>query len=108
MDAKSNGFIMPGWEPERLEKVKELFEKYAEIDEETLFENLVYFLNAIMPVCDKYDINMAIHPDDPAWPVFGLPRIVRSKEHIMRLLNRVDNPHNGLTFLHRFIWIKSR
>ena len=58
MDAKSNGFIMPGWEPERLEKVKELFEKYAEIDEETLFENLVYFLNAIMPVCDKYDINM--------------------------------------------------
>lgn len=37
---------MPGWEPERLEKVKELFEKYAEIDEETLFENLVYFLNA--------------------------------------------------------------
>ena len=68
MDAKSNGFIMPGWEPERLEKVKELFEKYAEIDEETLFENLVYFLNAIMPVCDKYDINMAIHPDDPAWP----------------------------------------
>ena len=81
-----------------LEKVKELFEKYAEIDEETLFENLVYFLNAIMPVCDKYDINMAIHPDDPAWPVFGLPRIVRSKEHIMRLLNRVDNPHNGLTF----------
>ena len=98
MDAKSNGFIMPGWEPERLEKVKELFEKYAEIDEETLFENLVYFLNAIMPVCDKYDINMAIHPDDPAWPVFGLPRIVRSKEHIMRLLNRVDNPHNGLTF----------
>ena len=98
MDAKSNGFIMPGWEPERLEKVKELFEKYAEIDEETLFENLVYFLNAIMPVCDKYDIKMAIHPDDPAWPVFGLPRIVRSKEHIMRLLNRVDNPHNGLTF----------
>ena len=109
MDAKSNGFIMPGWGTwQRLEKVKELFEKYAEIDEETLFENLVYFLNAIMPVCDKYDINMAIHPDDPAWPVFGLPRIVRSKEHIMRLLNRVDNPHNGLTFLHRFVWIKSR
>lgn len=97
MDANSNGFIMPGWEPERLGKIKELFETYAGIDEEKLFENLVYFLKAIMPVCDKYDIYMAIHPDDPAWPVFGLPRIVRSKEHIMRLLKAVDNPHNGLT-----------
>ena len=98
MDAKSNGFIMPGWEPERLEKVKELFEKYAEIDEETLFESLVYFLNAIMPVCDKYDINLAIHPDDPAWSVFGLPRIIINKDNIQRMMKMVDNPHNGVTF----------
>lgn len=59
-----NGMVMPGWEPERMEHVKELFEMYKEIDDEKLFENLKYFLERIMPVCDKYDINMAIHPDD--------------------------------------------
>ena len=61
-------------------KVKQLFEEYADIDEEKLFANLKYFLEAIMPVCDKYDINMAIHPDDPSWSVFGLPRIINNKD----------------------------
>ncbi len=93
-----NGTIMPGWEPERLDKVKELFEQYKDIDEKKLFDNLVYFLKAIMPVCDKYDINMAIHPDDPAWSVFGLPRIINNKENISKMLSAVDNVHNGLTF----------
>jgi len=93
-----NGTVMPGWEPERMEKIKDLFEMYKDVDEEKLFENLVYFLNRIMPVCEKYDINMAIHPDDPAWPVFGLPRIITSKEKIHRLMNAVDNKHNGVTF----------
>ena len=64
---------MPGWEPERMEWVKELFAMYQGVDEETLFENLKYFLEKIMPVCDEYHIHMAIHPDDPAWSVFGLP-----------------------------------
>ena len=94
----SNGFVMPGWEPERMAKVKQLFEEYADIDEEKLFANLKYFLEAIMPVCDKYDINMAIHPDDPSWSVFGLPRIINNKDHIMRMMKMVDNPHNGVTF----------
>ena len=93
-----NGSIMPGWEPERMAQVKALFELYKNIDDEKLFENLVYFLNKIMPVCDEYDINMAIHPDDPAWSVFGLPRIIINKENILRLMNAVDNPHNGVTF----------
>ena len=93
-----NGTMMPGWEPERMAKVKELFELYKDIDEETLFNNLVYFLKAIMPVCNEYDIKMAIHPDDPAWPVFGLPRIIRSEEKILRLMNAVDDVHNGVTF----------
>ena len=93
-----NGTVMPGWEPERMAKVKELFELYSGIDDETLFANLKYFLEAIMPVCDKYDINMAIHPDDPAWSVFGLPRIIISKENILRMMKMVDNPHNGVTF----------
>ncbi|MCR4791327.1 MAG: mannonate dehydratase [Lachnospiraceae bacterium] len=93
-----NGTVMPGWEPERLDKVRELFEAYKDIDENKLFDNLVYFLKAIMPVCDKYDINMAIHPDDPAWSVFGLPRIINNKKNISRMLDAVDNVHNGLTF----------
>ena len=80
-----NGTVMPGWEPERLGKVRELFEMYKDIDESRLFDNLVYFLKAIMPVCDKYDINMGIHPDDPAWSVFGLPRIINNKENISKM-----------------------
>ncbi|MDO4623232.1 MAG: mannonate dehydratase [Eubacteriales bacterium] len=93
-----NGSVMPGWEPERMAKVKELFEMYKDIDDEKLFENLKYFLERIMPVCDKYDINMAIHPDDPAWSVFGLPRIIINKKNIQRMMKMVDNPHNGVTF----------
>ena len=93
-----NGTVMPGWEPERMEKVKELFELYKDIDEEKLFENLKYFLEAIMPVCDKYDINMAIHPDDPSWSVFGLPRIIFSQAKLKRLIEMVLNKHNGVTF----------
>lgn len=92
-----NGAVMPGWEPERMAKIKELFTLYRDVDEEALFQNLKYFLEAIMPVCDKYDINMAIHPDDPAWSVFGLARIINNKEHILRLMKMVDNPHNGVT-----------
>ena len=92
-----NGTVMPGWEPERMEHVKELFEMYKEIDDEKLFENLKYFLERIMPVCDKYDINMAIHPDDPAWPIFGLPRIMTGKDSVTRLLDAVDKPYNGIT-----------
>ncbi len=95
---QTNGTIMPGWEPERLAKVKELFDLYKDIDDEKLFENLKYFLEAIMPTCDKYNINMAIHPDDPAWSVFGLPRIIINKKNIHRMMSMVDNPHNGVTF----------
>lgn len=97
IDSSSNGFVMPGWEPERLAHVKELFEKYKEVDNKLLFDNLVYFLNKIRPVCEKHGIMMAIHPDDPAWPVFNLPRIINSKENILKLLKAVDAKFNGLT-----------
>ncbi len=98
INGEMNGTVMPGWEPERMAHVKELFETYKGIDNEKLFDNLVYFLKAIMPVCDKYNINMAIHPDDPAWSVFGLPRIIINKENILKLMKAVDDPHNGVTF----------
>ena len=69
-------------------RIKELFEMYKDVDEEKLFNNLVYFLKAIQPVCEKYDIRMAIHPDDPAWPVFGLSRIITDKEHLLKLMKQ--------------------
>lgn len=97
VDQNANGFIMPGWEPDRLADVKRLFELYRDVDEEKLFANLCYFLERIMPVCSEYDIHMAIHPDDPAWPVFGLPRIITGKEQLLRLMRAVDDPHNGVT-----------
>ena len=97
IDSNSQGFVMPGWEPERLAHVKELFEAYKDVGEKNLFDNLVYFLKKIQPVCEKHDIMMAIHPDDPAWPVFNLPRIINNKENILKLLNAVDSKFNGLT-----------
>ena len=93
-----NGTVMPGWEPERMARVKELFAMYKDVDGEKLFANLKYFLEKIMPVCNQYDIKMAIHPDDPAWSVFGLPRIIINKENILRMMKMVDDPHNGVTF----------
>ncbi|MBR2186476.1 MAG: mannonate dehydratase [Lachnospiraceae bacterium] len=98
ISADTNGAVMPGWEPERMAHVKELFEMYKDIDDDKLFENLKYFLERIMPVCNEYDIKMAIHPDDPAWSVFGLPRIIINKENILRMMKMVDDPHNGVTF----------
>ena len=97
IEKMSNGFIMPGWEPERLGRLKELFDMYKDVDSEKLFDNLVYFLEAIGPVCEKYNIKMGIHPDDPAWPIFGLPRIVTGLDSIQKLLKAVDKPYNGIT-----------
>ena len=95
---KANGFVLPGWEPERMARIKELFQMYDGVTEEKLFNNLVYFLKAIGPVCEKYGIKMAIHPDDPAWPVFGLSRIIKNKEDLLKLMVAVDKPYNGVTF----------
>lgn len=97
MGEKSNGFELPGWEPERMARIKELFEMYRDVDADRLFDNLVYFLKAIQPVCEKYDIRMAIHPDDPAWPVFRLARIMTGKEQLLKLMKAVDAPFNGVT-----------
>ena len=98
INGDANGAVLPGWEPERMEHIRELFDLYRDVDEEKLFDNLKYFLERIMPVCNRYDIKMAIHPDDPAWSVFGLPRIIISLDNIMRMMKMVDDPHNGVTF----------
>jgi mannonate dehydratase len=97
MNDGSGGQLLPGWEPERMARIEELFDLYIGLDDEVLFANLKYFLEAIMPVCTRYGIKMALHPDDPAWPIFGLPRIMTNKEQLLRLVNMVDNPLNGVT-----------
>ena len=75
-----------------------LLRQYDGISKDQLRENLRYFLDAVMPVCDEYGIDMCIHPDDPPMQVLGLPRIVTDAADIRWLLSAVDNPHNGLTF----------
>ena len=98
IDDNSNGYAMPGWETERMPEIKELFEKYKGITAEDLWTNLQYFLEKIIPVCEECDVRMAIHPDDPPWDIFGLPRIIRDLDSLKRFLKLVDSPYNGLTF----------
>ena len=81
-----------------IELFRQLLSLYDGITKDQLRENMRYFLSAIMPVCEECDMNMCVHPDDPPFPVLGLPRIVTSAEDIEWFLNAVDNPHNGLTF----------
>jgi mannonate dehydratase len=80
------------------EQLAELFERYRDVDSERLFSNLVYFLEAIVPAAEEAGVSLAIHPDDPPWPIFGLPRIVNEAAGIRRILDAVDSPNNGLTF----------
>ncbi|WP_320979937.1 mannonate dehydratase [Bacteroides sp.] len=77
---------------------KRLLALYKDIDRDTLRENMRYFLSAIMPVCEEYEVNMCVHPDDPPFQVLGLPRIVTNESDIEWFLNAINNPHNGLTF----------
>ena len=89
-------FTMPGWEPERLAQLEELFAAYRPVTKEMLWDNLRYFLEAIMPTCHETGIKMAIHQDDPPWDIFGLPRLLVDKASIGRLLAMVDDPYNCL------------
>lgn len=81
-----------------IELFRQLLALYDGITKEQLRENMRYFLSAIMPICEECGMKMCVHPDDPPFPVLGLPRIVTSDEDIEWMLSAVDNPHNGLTF----------
>lgn len=81
-----------------VQKFRDLLALYDGIDAGKLRENMAYFLNAIMPVCREYDINMCVHPDDPPRPILGLPRIVTCDADIRAFLDAVPDSHNGLTF----------
>ena len=81
-----------------VELFRNLLALYKGITKEQLRENMKYFLSAIMPTCNEYDMFMCVHPDDPPFPILGLPRIVTCEEDIEWFLKAVDDPHNGLTF----------
>lgn len=98
IDDNSNGYAMPGWETERMGEIKELFEKYRGVTAEDMWRNLEAFLSGIIPTCEECGVRMAIHPDDPPWDIFGLPRIIKNIEDIRRFLKLVDSEYNGLTF----------
>ena len=87
---------VPGWEPERLTHLPELMEAYQGMDHELMYANYKYFLDAVIPTCERYDVRLAVHPDDPAFDLFGWPRVVSSKEGIQRVLDLNPSPYNGL------------
>lgn len=93
---QSNGFSLPGWEPERLKELERVLEIYKGIDKEQLRANYQYFLERIIPVCEEVGVRMAVHPDDPAWSVFGIPRLAHSKEDFDCIVKMVDSPANGI------------
>ena len=89
---------LPGWdESYKPEELQTLLQEYKAISHQQLFENLVAFLKEIIPVCERLDVKMAIHPDDPPWDVFGLPRIVSDETSLDRLFEAVPSIYNGLT-----------
>lgn len=93
---QSNGFSLPGWEPERLKELERVLEIYKGIDKEQLRENYKHFLEQIIPVCEEVGMRMAVHPDDPAWSVFGIPRLAHSLEDFEAIVNMVDSKANGI------------
>ena len=99
MDPLTGELNLPGWDASYTkESLAAVFAEYARITEEDLWKNLQYFLEAVIPVAEESGINMAIHPDDPPWPIFGLPRIITCEKNLDRFLKLVDSPANGLTF----------
>lgn len=90
---------LPGWGSAfTAEELGALLEAYRSVDEERLWENLAYFLEHIVPVAEESGVKLAIHPDDPPWSIFGLPRIIRDASALRRFVDLVDSPANGVTF----------
>ena len=96
MAAGSNGFSLAGWEPERLAQLEKTLAQYQDMTEDRLRNHYKYFLDAVIPVCESVGVRMACHPDDPAWPIFNLPRIAHSQQDFEKILALHDNPCNAI------------
>lgn len=90
---------LPGWATAYdATTLASLLAAYREVDEERLWENLAYFLERVVPAAASAGVRLAIHPDDPPWSIFGLPRIITNAAALDRLTRLVDHPANGVTF----------
>ena len=90
---------LPGWAAAYgAGELQALLAAYRAVDEERLWDNLAYFLERVVPVAEEAGVRMAIHPDDPPWSIFGLPRIITNAAALERLVALVDSPANGVTF----------
>lgn len=99
IDLSSGTGGLPGWATAYTAgELGALLDAYGEVDEEQLWDHLAYFLERVVPVAEAADVRMAIHPDDPPWSIFGLPRIVTGAAALERLTQLVDRPANGVTF----------
>lgn len=88
---------LPGWDCSySQEEIRELIHAYGELGEEGLWKNLKRFLDKVIPVAESVGIRMAIHPDDPPYPIFGLPRIITCEENLDRFLKLYDSKANSL------------
>lgn len=81
-----------------LDAFNSILETYKEVDEKKLKSHLFYFLQQVVPVAELSGVRMCIHPDDPPFPILGLPRVVSTLEDIQQIYKAVDSPNNGLTF----------
>lgn len=81
-----------------LEQFREVLNSYREIDSKLLSENLSFFHSQILPTANKHNVLIAIHPDDPPFPIFGIPRIVSNTEDLRRIFKENSSPNNGITF----------
>ena len=89
---------LPGWDESYTQDgLRALLAEYKSVDEEKLWENMSYFLHGVIPVCEENGIRMAIHPDDPPWGIFGLPRVITNAKNLERFCKLVDSEYNGLT-----------
>jgi len=80
-----------------IEEFKRALKEYDNLGDEQLRKHLYYFIKEIVPVAEEVNVLMAIHPDDPPWPLLGLPRIVGNKADVEQILNVIDSPSNGIT-----------
>ena len=98
MNPLTGDLALPGWDASYTKDgMKALLTKYQSITEEDLWNNLKYFLDHVIKVAEEVKIKMAIHPDDPPWSIFGLPRIITNKANLERFLKLYDSKYNGLT-----------
>lgn len=97
IDPTAGRLDLPGWDTSfDDEQLQDLLQQYQAVSSEDLWNNLAYFLQPVIEVAEEVGIKMAIHPDDPPWSIFGLPRIITNKDNLERLLKLVDSPSNGL------------